>query len=359
MKRASLVFRRSTFAIYLLLYPLPWLARGIPPWGGIAFITGVIVFLTLPLLPGKLSPAIEIRAFAYAAIGAALIPFQGYWGVFFISAAATCGAITRRPRSLTLLGAILAAYILIAWAVREEVIGGLITLIVAVGTFVTMRLSMDLHRQNEALSAAQNEIRALTLIAERERFARDLHDTLGHSLTLIALKSELAQRHLPHAPEMADKEIAEIGLKARQALAETRLAVTAMRVTGLAQELSAGVDALTKAGIRTEISGESALMPARSEGVLAMALRESLTNILRHAKAASCQIRFQNPPSGPAQLEVSDYHARDSASENVLSFREGNGISGIRARLAEIDGTLSILHRPDGTTLVITLGDAS
>ncbi|GBQ93517.1 signal transduction histidine kinase [Asaia krungthepensis NRIC 0535] len=338
---------------------MPWLAHGATFTAVIAFIIGSAVFITLPLLPGRLAPPIEWRVIIYALIGIVLIPFGGYWGVFFISAAATCGAIDNRRRAVALLALVLAVCILLALTLDHNVIGCLITLIVAAGTFTTMSLSMDLHRQNQALGRAQDEIRALTLIAERERFARDLHDTLGQSLTVIALKSELGRRHLPHAPENAVRELEEIGDRARQALAETRLAVSAMRVTSLEQELASGVEALRDAGLEVAVSGETRLMPAVHDAVLALIIREGLTNILRHANADRCIIRFLRLATGEAQLEIADQSASTAHGGIPLSFREGNGIKGMRARLAQVDGTLLINRHPEGTSLVITLGEAS
>lgn len=355
--RAALV-RRFSFAFYLLLYPLPWLAQGTTPLAVIAFLAGAGIFLTLPLLPGRFALTLGLRAGVYALIGTALIPFGGYWGIFFISAAATCGAIRSRVSRFASLAPILAAYGLLSWRFDQGLIGSLITLIVALGALTTTKLSMDLHRQNEALAAAQEEIRALTLITERERFARDLHDTLGHSLTLIALKSDLALRHLPDNPESAAWELREIGEKTRQALAETRLAVSAIRLTSLKQALTEGCLTLEKAGIGVTLIGDTAMMPPRSEGVLVMVLREALTNILRHARAETCTIRFGHNMHGQAELEINDRRSPNSESEFVLSFREGNGIEGMRARLVELDGSLSIEPRCDGMTLLITLGNA-
>lgn len=352
----SALLRRASFSVYLLLYPLPWLVRGTTLPAILAFLAGFTLFLVLPFLPGRYALTIGLRAWVYALIGIALMPFGGYWGVFFISAAATCGAMPRTTTRLISFAALLAVCAGTSWFFTQDMIGTLITLIVATGVHMTGKLSMDLHRQNEALAKAQSDIRALTLIAERERFARDLHDTLGHSLTLIALKSELALRHLPHAPEDATKELVDIGEKARQALSETRLTVSAIRIASLETELEGGRKALEEAGIQVNVLGQASLMPASAEGVLAQILREALTNILRHARAQTCSIRFALNGPGQAMLEIIDRRADRLDGEIPLSFREGNGISGMRARLAEVDGSLTITPRHDGTTLLITLG---
>ncbi|WP_025884533.1 sensor histidine kinase [Asaia prunellae] len=349
--------RRLSFGIYLLLYPLPWLSNGTTPGAVSAFLAGAVLFLILPFLPGHFALTVGLRAGIYAMIGVALIPFRGYWDVFFISAAATCGAIASPvPRVVTLV-AILVPYCFLSWFLGNNALGSLITLVVALGVFATTKLSADLYKQNNALEAAQEEIRTLTLMTERERFARDLHDTLGHSLTLIALKSELALRHLPDNPEKAASELREIGEKSRQALAETRLAVSGIRLTSLRQELADGRLTFETAGIRFRLFGNLTIIPPGSEDVLVMVLREALTNILRHARAELCTIRFSRNAQDQVLIEISDHHVPPENSENPFSFREGNGIKGMRARLAGLDGHLTIERRRDGTTLLITFGN--
>lgn len=364
MKPASQIIRRGFFGIYLLLYPLPWLATGTGPIAIVAFFAGATLFMVLPALTAGLNAPVIWRIAGYAAIGTALIPFGGYWGVFFISAGATCGAIENRRHGLALLIASMIVYLLLGIRVHETVIGEAITLIVTTGSFAGTRMAVDLNRQNIALARAQAEIRALTLLAERERFARDLHDTLGHSLTLIAMKSDLALRYIPQGPNLVEQELREIGEKAREALAETRFVVSAMQIRTLTEECASGTATLRNAGIEVEIDGDIASIPSRYDNLLAGCLRESITNILRHTKAVRCAVSFTRSLEGKYRITIEDFSVSHvgPARQNIdisLSFREGNGISGMRARLAEAGGSLDLLHRQDGTTLVITLGDAS
>lgn len=359
MTPSARLLRRGFFGIYLLLYPLPWLSSGTSALAILAFLCAACLFLFLPFLTRCIAAPIPVRVVCYALIGTVLIPFGGYWDVFFISAGATCGAIDNPRTRLVLLALLSASYILLGIVTHESVIGLLIGLIVTAGSLATTRLSMNLHGQNIALAEAKAEIAALTLVAERERFARDLHDTLGHSLTLIAMKSDLALRYTGENSSPVSNELREIGETAREALAETRLVVTGMQARDFAQELAAGARTLRDSGVETIVTGGDEPVPARYDAILRFCLREAITNILRHARATSCAIRLETPAPERIRLTIED---RTHSPENVyipVSFREGNGISGIRARLTEAGGSLQLSHRPDGTTLAITLGDAS
>ena len=125
---------------------------------------------------------------------------------------------------------------------------------------------------------------------ERLRFARDLHDLLGHSLSLITLKSELAGRLLPDEPEKAGAEISDIEEVARQALGEVREAVAGYRSPSLGEELAGAEEMLGAAGISCRIENEAGLLPKEIDGVLAWAVREGTTNVIRHSRAHNCRI---------------------------------------------------------------------
>ncbi len=199
------------------------------------------------------------------------------------------------------------------------------------------------------LRMAHEEIEALAAVAERERIARDLHDVLGHTLSVITLKAELAGRLIATDPVRAAAEIAEVESTARRALAEVREAIGGYRARGLAAEIETARKALDAAGVTLEAEfpaeGGSALSAAE-ETVLALALREAITNIVRHARAKTCRLRFV-AQDGQRKLLVED----DGEHAQV---REGNGLRGMRERVESIGGHLS-LSREQGTRLLIEL----
>jgi two-component system sensor histidine kinase DesK len=204
----------------------------------------------------------------------------------------------------------------------------------ALAVFETQR-----GRYTADLRLARAEVEALARIAERDRIARDLHDLLGHSLSIIALKSELAQRLLDKDLERVRTELVEVQDVARQALAEVRTAVRGYRVgsgAGLRHELDNAARSLETAGVKAEIAcGPEAIAPhldAEHEGVLALALREATTNVIRHAGATTCRIAF---------VSEGDTYGFDVQDDGRGSHGHlGFGLQGMRVRVQSLGGWL-------------------
>ena len=206
-------------------------------------------------------------------------------------------------------------------------------------------------RDNCKLRLKQEEVEALAAVAERERIARDLHDVLGHTLSLIVLKAELAGRLLDAgtlaAATRARTELADVESTARTALAEVREAIGGYRARGLGAEIEAARRTLDAAGVALATEAAPAHgLSAAEETVLALALREAVTNIVRHARATHCRVRFVSE-RGRHRLLVEDDgpHAIE---------REGNGLRGMRERVESLGGSLE-LAREQGTRLLIEL----
>ena len=204
------------------------------------------------------------------------------------------------------------------------------------------------RRADCKLRAAQEENLALAAVAERERIARDLHDVLGHTLSVIVLKAELAGRLIERDPQRAFAEIGDVERTARTALAEVREAIGGYRARGLAAEIETARCALDAAGVTLTVENDmgSAKLAATEETVLALALREAVTNIVRHAQAKNCRLRFASE-GGHRRLLVED------DGEHALA-REGNGLRGMRERVEALGGSMR-LERERGTRLFIEL----
>jgi len=201
------------------------------------------------------------------------------------------------------------------------------------------------NRQDAALRLSHEEVRRLAAIGERERIGRDLHDLLGQTLSMVALKADLAARLVERDPDGAQREIGEVGGIARDALAQVRQAVSGIRAAGLAAELASARLLLETGGIAFGYSldariAESGLSPA-VETALAMTLRESVTNLQRHARAHSAQAQFSRE-GGVVRLQVSD----DGRGGAIVP---GNGLSGMRERIEALGGQLRIDSGADGT----------
>jgi two-component system, NarL family, sensor histidine kinase DesK len=209
------------------------------------------------------------------------------------------------------------------------------------------RLRMKQKARGDAkLRMAHEEIEQLAKTAERERIARDMHDVLGHSLSLIVLKSELAGRLLASQPARAALEIAEIETTARQALAEVRRTITGYRSEGFASELTRAAQVLETAGVRLKSPAKAPYLTPRHEATLSLVLREAITNIVRHAGASECSIEVSTARDS-TQLVIADDGRGDIR-------QEGNGLRGMRERVRELGGSLS-LESNHGTRLQIEL----
>jgi len=202
------------------------------------------------------------------------------------------------------------------------------------------------NRGNRKLQLAQEEIEHLAKVAERERIARDLHDVLGHTLSVIILKSELAGKLLEIDPARARSEIREVETISRDALTEVRQAIGGYRARGLAKELALAKTTLETAGVTSECeSGQLSLSPPQ-EAVLSMVIREAVTNVVRHAGAKNCRVRVgQNLSS--CTLTIAD----DGRGGYMV---EGNGLRGMRERVEALGGTL-VRDTSSGTCLTITI----
>lgn len=279
------------------------------------------------------------------ALGLLALPWNSGASTFFVYTASFLPfSITSVPLVLALFGvemaaaAAEAAFLHVAWA--EAGITAFLVIVIGGGNIYFA----GQYRAHRALREAQEENARLAALAERERIARDLHDVLGHTLSVIALKAELAGRLLAHGSdegrERARAEIAEVELTARAALAEVREVVVGYRARGLAAEMEAARRALHAAGVRLLIQAPAPLpaLPAAQETVLALALREAVTNIVRHARATECRLVLAGA-GGRWSLEVQDNGSQSTVHEQ---FREGSGLRGMRERVEALGGTVAL-----------------
>jgi two-component system, NarL family, sensor histidine kinase DesK len=203
-------------------------------------------------------------------------------------------------------------------------------------------------RTNFLLERANSEIERLSQEAERERIARDLHDLLGHTLTVITVKLDLARRLLSHDSDRARNEIVEVEQTARNALAEVREAVSGYRAEGLDAEISRARRSLLSADVKLTTTLAPVNLSSSQVSVLCLALREAVTNIVRHAHATVCQVA----------LIEKDRTIHFTIEDNGLGgqIREGNGLRGMRERLQSMAGAMKLTGSANGgTSLELTL----
>ena len=334
--------------VYLPFFVLPW--AWMPPsrFDLALSVVGIAIFLPAYLLGARRKGArLLAAAIVVLGVGIVLAPTRGGWTVFPIYAAAMLGQ--HRPARQAMIGivAVMVATVATGLLLKQVTLfwlpGALLTLLTG-GATISREAFYD---RTVALLATQEEVRRLAGTAERERITRDLHDVVGRTLTLIALKADLAGRLVERDAAAAEAEMRAVADAARSGLAEVRAALQGQAGGSLAQEAKASALALDAAGIETGLQGDPAEVPPDAGAVLAMTLREAVTNVIRHAAATRCAIEIA-ATAGGAQLCVTD-NGRGG------SFREGNGLTGMRQRLAAAGGTLSIHSGPGGTRLVADL----
>ncbi len=188
---------------------------------------------------------------------------------------------------------------------------------------------VGLIKRNFALAHAHEQLKEMALEQERARFARDLHDLLGHSLTVITVKSELARRVMDSDPQRAAAEVADIERLAREALADVRSTVAGYRGVTLAAEISSARSALDAAGVHADLPSAVDDVPGERRELFGWVLREGVTNVVRHSEASRVRVSVS-----ARTVEIVDDGT--AASSGV----DGSGLTGLRERLAEVGGRL-------------------
>ncbi len=349
---------RRPGALWFPVINLVWLAwMFAAPWmfgtgrTGIAVITYVSVAIFLVLYHrawfGSRSRLVFHTA-AVAVLGLAIIPVNSSWS-YVIYAGSLIPFCTRGWRVAAWLALLLAAFYVVAMA------SGFFTPVLTLGciatTVVVASLNGVFRHNNERdaeLRLSQDEVRRLAIAAERERIGRDLHDLLGHTLSLVAIKSELARRLIARDLPAAERELADIERVARQALAEVREAVTGMRAVALAGEIASAKLMLEAGHVHFAFEGSTASLAPDAEAALAMGLREAITNVYRHARATRVDVSLTAASEG-IELCVSD-----NGRGGVLA--RGNGLAGMEERLAALGGRLVLVSEAGrGTVLRMQL----
>lgn len=339
--------------VYLpTLFVSPVLNHAGPGQWGVTIAAGVI-FLAL-YFRGYWASGREFYTIvaAIAVLGFALVPTNVSASVFITYAAAFGGIARPVRRALQVLVLLSAAVLLEAYVVHIPT-----TFWLAQVVFIWMIGGVNIHFSNVRatsvrLRQAHEEIGHLATVAERERIARDLHDLLGHTLSLITIKSALAARIIEREPERAAAEIRDVERIAREAMSEVRATVSGYRDAGLARAVTSARAMLEAAAVKLNTNIEQVPLAPTEEGVLALAVREAITNVVRHARATTCNVTL-SAESGVRELCIED-DGRGKHGD------DGNGLNGMRERVTAIGGALTMdSGQPggfaSGTRLRITL----
>jgi signal transduction histidine kinase len=296
-----------------------------PLWIRLAALTAMAVVTYLPLI--AFSEIWGDMAGFFA--GTALLLLSG-WVAWTLFGAAVCGILVA---AVTLN--------LPAWYVAYLALSSLILGLVVFGLARLSQVIRYVH-------ARRDELAQLAVIKERMRFARDLHDLLGFSLSAITLKAELTRRLVASNPGRARDELAEVLDIARQALADVRIVSSGYRNISLAKEANSITSLLAAAGISTQVEMNCGMLEEKVDTVLATVLREAVTNMLRHSSVRNCTIE-----AGVNGETIRLMVANDGVPRSARSGRDGGGLENLTTRMEAIGGTLTARIRDDGWFTVL------
>ncbi len=300
------------------------------------------------------------------ALGVLATLFNSAGNVFLIYAAAAAGKLQPRDRALKWL-AVVFAVLVVAFFVSPVPLGYRFAAFTPAAVFspivgLSTLYERERREANAKLRMAQAQVERLATIAERERIARDLHDLLGHTLSTITLKSELAARLVVRDPIRAEREIRDVERLSRETASEVRAAVSGYRKGGVEGELASAKLAFEAADIEFDYFTEPVDLRPDVEAVLASALREGVTNVIRHAGATRCQVTLVDDGAmvflavtddgvGPRAGRESGGGARSGRDEDAgpkaamgrsASPSGGTGLAAMHERVRALGGTVTL-----------------
>jgi two-component system sensor histidine kinase DesK len=307
-----------------------------PSWRTLLIANATVaVFLVLYFSIFWVRPPLNyLLLLCMAAMGLGLAKVNPGSCVFIIFTASFIPWVTGRTKiALIALSALVTAVALNAVLFHPPAGFSITSVVVTLGVGMSNIHFAEKNRADHKLRMAQGEVEHLAKVAERERIARDLHDVLGHTLSVIIVKSTLAGKLLEKYPEKARSEIADIEKVSREAMAEIRNTLRGYSIYKLSEEIQRAESALSSAGVTLASETAEINMTPAQESVVALIMREAITNVVRHAQARNCRLRLA-ANNGDCILEIQD----DGRGGSLL---EGNGLRGMRERVEALGGTIT------------------
>ena len=334
--------------VYLSFFFIEWVFRPFAAWELPLMVLTVAVFLFLYFSAFRRRGRWALlHIAAIALLGVAWAGNSAGSSVFFIYAASFAYQVGPPRVSILVVAAIGALAGLTAWLAQPMLFYWLPGVAISSIIGAANIFFGEQRRRDAELRLSQSEVKRLARVAERERIARDLHDVLGHTLSLITVKSELAGRLLDQDPAAARDEIKAIEGTARQALREVREAIGGLHEQRLTEALEHVEMSLRAADVELEFDIDDGIeLPASVQAMLALVIREAATNVLRHADARRCRITLVRA-GDEIRLEI-----RDDGRGGLRA--EGRGVQGMRARIESLGGKLDV-ESTDGTRIIARL----
>lgn len=345
-----------------------WTIKPDRSWADLAWLLMLLVPLRLPVDRAWLMTAAAIvilpplylwantltgpslwfnRALTFG-LGVALAPVNPFFHTLFIFAGMPAPRAAAREAAILLGLTVAASYAFFAWKGLEAVYFAVVSAVL-LGLGTSILAARTAAATQKTLAGKDQEISRLARLAERERIARDLHDLLGHTLSLIAIKADLAHRLVERDTDAAAAEIAEVAEVARQALTDVRHAITGVRSIALPDALGNAEAVLEAAGLAVTLSLQiPPTLATEQEMTLAQAVLEATTNVVRHARGAT-RVSIQVLHGS----EVIDLRIQDDGCGG--SHTPGHGLRGMQARLSALGGSLAVRDLQPGTLVLASL----
>ena len=311
-------------------------------FGGVVAFVVVYLWAIPPDLAGRTvgRPAPATVVLALLGVAIALAHREADWTVLFIAAGTAAGRITPPRVALVAIAVIAALAVLVRLAVDAAMVGGLESAFEVTLTGLMVLGFSQLERTARDLRQAQAEVARLAAADERARIARDVHDLLGHSLSVIALKAELTGRLLERDSRRARAELRDVEGVARASLRDIREAVAGYRRMTLDTELAGARVALSAAGIDVDVHPPTGTLDTATDELLGWIVREGVTNVVRHSGAAHCAIHIATDKREVRLEIVDDGGSGDRRRGSAALGRAGSGLSGIRDRIEAVGGRM-------------------
>ncbi len=341
--------------IYLLFLFIPALAPGMGRPGWLAYTLMTLPpFLALHVASWRMrGPWAALPIAAMGGLGLLLLPVNPAAHTYVIFAVAAASGALTVGATVVLGGALLLSYVLWHLHLGYPAMMAVFTCVLSLGIALGNILATAYGRKDAALKLSQEEVRQLARVAERERIGRDLHDLLGHTLSVIVLKAELANRLYDRDADAARREMAEVERVARETLGQVRRAVMGIRAAGLRAELASARLALDALGIELEQHIDSVTLPPNIETALALVLREAITNCVRHSSARHVRVRLV---AGKDELRLSiEDDGKGTARHSAGDYQAGTGIDSMRERVEALDGRFDWNSDTTGTRLLAVI----
>ncbi len=345
--------------VLLLLAPAAAASSAVPAWPAWTLVAAAGVSFAGAVLTARRArpdvrplPVAFVALLAAVTVTAALAYGTDGWQTLFSLLAVAVALVlpVRAAPPLVAVTAALAAILPAHGGSLAEALWGtaLTTFLAGITTYGFRRMSEVI----EELGRTREKLAVAAVSAERLRFSRDLHDLLGHTLSMVVVKAEAVRRLAPRDTEAAMRHAADIEAIGRQALTEVREAVTGYRDASLAFELDSARAALAAAGVDCVVKESGPALSRETDMLLSWVVREGITNVVRHSGARRCVITLRRDRD-PVLVEISDDGAGGAAGDE-----DGSGLRGLRERLAAAGGRLSTARLPRGFVLTAEIPHA-